>query len=77
MNNRIIGHMKKRGFRYQKDIQGHYFDKGNIKLSVMVCGPVWNCFCNKMTNGQYMLTDKLMNAITDEIVYNWLDAHSM
>ena len=75
MTGKIIGHMKKLGYRCFKDPLGHYFDKGDTRLSVMMSGPVWNCYCNKMINGQFQLQDKQINLLNDDFVFRWLLLH--
>ena len=75
MNGKIIGYFKKLGYRYSKDIQGHYFDKHDTRLSIMPIGAVWNCYCNRFINGQFMLIDKQPNLITDELVFQWMLKH--
>jgi hypothetical protein len=75
MTGKIIGQMKKLGYRYHKDALGHYFDKNDTRLSVMLSGPVYNCFCNKFINGQFQLQDKQINLIDDDYVYRWLMLH--
>jgi len=75
MTGKIIGHMKKLGYKYHKDALGHYFDKNDTRLSVMISGPVYNCFCNKIINGQFQLQDKQINLLNDDFVYKWLMLH--
>ena len=67
--------MKKLGYKYHKDTLGHYFDKNDTRLSVMISGPVYNCFCNKIINGQFQLQDKQINLLNDDFVYKWLMLH--
>ena len=52
-----------------------YFEKGDTRLSVMMSGPVWNCYCNKMINGQFQLQDKQINLLNDDFVFRWLLLH--
>lgn len=76
MNGKIIGHFKKLGFKYKKDILGHYFDRNDTRLSIMISGPVYNCFCNKLVNGEFQLQDKQMNLINDDFVFRWMLLHT-
>ncbi len=41
----------------------------------MMSGPVWNCYCNKMINGQFQLQDKQINLLNDDFVFRWLLLH--
>ena len=75
MTNEIIKHFIKLGYKYHKDPLGHYFDKGDTRLSVMMSGPVWNCYCNKWINGQFQLKDKQINLLNDDFVFCFLLLH--
>ena len=72
MTGKIIGYMKKAGYKSHKDPLGHYFDKGDTRLSVMASGPVWNCYCNKLVDGQFQLKAKQINLLNDDFVFRWL-----
>ena len=75
MTNEIIKHFIKLGYKYHKDPLGHYFDKGDTRLSVMMSGPVWNCYCNKWINGQFQLKDKQINLLNDDFVFRGFLLH--
>jgi hypothetical protein len=76
MTNQIIGHFIKLGYKYHRDPLGHYFDKADTRLSIMIQGPVWNCYCNKLVSGQFQLVDKQMNLLNDDFVYRWMLLHA-
>lgn len=75
MTGKIINDFKKYGYKYHKDNLGHYFDRNDIRLSIMICGPVWNCYCNKFVNGQFQLVDSQLNLLNDTFVYQWMLTH--
>ena len=75
MTGKIIGRFKKLGYKYTKDPLGHYFDKNGTRMSIMISGPVWNCYFNRIINDEFQLVDKQMNLLDDDFVYKWMLLH--
>lgn len=67
-----ISFFKKLGYKYTKDPNGMYFDKDNIRISVMKCGPIYNCYINEFKSGKFVLIEKQLNLLNLEFVNNWM-----
>ena len=44
-------------------------------MSIMMSGPVWNCYFNRLINDEFQLVDKQMNLLDDDFVYKWMLLH--
>lgn len=70
---RYIPYFKKLGYAYSKDKLGEYFTRGSRKLSIMFCGPAYNCFVNdQQPDGSFMLVARQMNILGDDLAYKWI-----
>ena len=61
--------LMKQEFRYRK------VQKNGTRMSIMMSGPVWNCYFNRLINDEFQLVDKQMNLLDDDFVYKWMLLH--
>lgn len=70
---RYVQYFKRLGYAYSKDALGEYFVRGSRKLSVMACGPAYNCFVNdQQPDGSWTLVARQINILGDELAYKWI-----
>ena len=72
---RYINYFKSLNWIYNSDDLGLYFTKGDIRISIMYHGPVFECYKNKKINDGWVLIARQNNLLTDKFVYAWMLAN--
>ena len=76
-NYKYIKYFQDLNWYYTKDDLGIYFTKNNVKISIQFNGATYICFKNVNISGQWVLSAKQNNLLTDKFVYAWMLANMM
>jgi len=72
---RYVKYFKNLHWIYSYDNQGMYFQKNDIRVSIMSEGPTFTCYKNKKIGNNWVLMAKQPNLLTDKFVYAWMLAN--
>lgn len=71
-SHKFIEHFKKLNWIFSSDDLGLYFNKGDIRISIMYTGPTFTCYKNRKIGNGWSLIAKQPNLLTDKFVYAWM-----
>lgn len=72
---RYIKYFQNLNWIYTYDTLGIYFQKNDIRISIMYEGPTFTCYKNKKVGETWSLVAKQPNLLTDKFVYAWMLAN--
>ncbi len=68
----LLNTIKSFGYKCTSDDMGMYLTNSENKFSFIKTGDIYNCYHNKLIDGQYVLQDTLYSQILLQPCLNWV-----